>query len=46
MGIKALEDDYVDGIDNCKSFLNERIMLKKGEFSPTIDVLHGKLTVL
>lgn len=45
ISIKFLEDEYVHGLDSYKIFLQGRIMLKKGESSPTTKRLNDKLNV-
>lgn len=40
IAIRIPKDEYVNGLDNCKNFFHGGTMLKKREYSPTINTLH------
>jgi len=46
ISIKISEDEYAKGVEECRSILRGRLILKKGEKPPTTKQLHETLTPL
>jgi len=43
ISIKISENEYTNGVEECKSILYGRLILKKGEKAPTSKQLHETL---